>query len=232
MLGMWIFLVSLGMVFLTTVIAYLIIRGQLISTGEWRLDDPPGLPGLLYLSTILLIATSMLLHVATTSARRTSQARSTGRWMCGVCVLVFCFLITQTIAWIDLATNEGLGFDSSLYAWLFYVLTGLHVAHVLVGLPPLLVTPGMPSQGDTSTNVVMCPVSPSVRCTGTFLTGSGWSCSSSCFSACVDVLGVLTRFETDSVSVGASWRRSRNHHRVFRKTSDQLESRGLRVRRP
>ena len=140
MLGMWIFLISLGMVFLTTVIAYLIIRGQLISSGEWALDDPPGLPGLLYVSTILLIIASVLLHAATSSAGRSSSARATGRWMCCACVLVFCFLITQTLAWIDLAANENLGFDSSLYAWLFYVLTGLHVAHVLVGLPPLLLT--------------------------------------------------------------------------------------------
>ena len=41
---------------------------------------------------------------------------------------------TQTLAWIDLAANENLGFDSSLYAWLFYVLTGLHVAHVVTVL--------------------------------------------------------------------------------------------------
>ena len=43
LLGMWIFLVSLGMVFLTTVIAYLIIRSQLISTGEWQPQEPAGL---------------------------------------------------------------------------------------------------------------------------------------------------------------------------------------------
>ena len=140
MLGMWIFLISLGMVFLTTVIAYLIIRGQLISSGEWALDDPPGLPGLLYVSTIILIIASVVLHAATTSAGRSSGAPAVGRWMCCACVLVFCFLITQTLAWIDLAANENLAFDSSLYAWLFYVLTGLHVAHVLAGLPPLLVT--------------------------------------------------------------------------------------------
>ena len=140
LLGMWIFLISLGMVFLTTVIAYLIIRSQLISTGEWQPDHPAGLPGLLYLSTGFLLAASVVFHAATNSLKHVSNARFTGRWMVCSCVLVIGFLITQTLAWIDLATNENLAFDSSLYAWLFYVLTGLHVAHVLAGIPPLGLT--------------------------------------------------------------------------------------------
>ena len=140
MLGMWIFLISLGMVFLTTVIAYLIIRSQLISSGEWQGDAPAGLPGLLYLSTGFLLAASVVFHAASGSLKHVSNARFTGRWMVCSCVLVLGFLITQTLAWIDLATNENLAFDSSLYAWLFYVLTGLHVAHVLAGIPPLLLT--------------------------------------------------------------------------------------------
>jgi cytochrome c oxidase subunit 3 len=147
MLGMWIFLVSLGMVFLTTVIAYLIIRSQLISTGEWQLDDPPGLPRLLYTSTFLLLAASMVFRAATVSTRRPLRSSQTGRWMLFACLLVLGFLVTQTFAWIDLATNEKLAFDSSLYAWLFYVLTGLHVAHVLVGLPPLALTTKNALQG-------------------------------------------------------------------------------------
>jgi len=140
MLGMWIFLISLGMVFLTTVIAYLIIRSQLISTGEWEPEDPVGLPGLLYLSTGFLLLASLVFHAATRSLKRVSTAVWSGRWMLCGCVLVAGFLITQTLAWIDLASNENLAFGSSLYAWLFYVLTGLHVAHVIVGIPPLVVT--------------------------------------------------------------------------------------------
>lgn len=139
-MGMWIFLISLAMVFLTTVIAYLIIRSQLISSGEWKLEDPPGLPRLLYISTFFLLAASLAFRAASVSLKHVSRSRQTGRWMLFACLLVLGFLISQTFAWIDLATNEKLAFDSSLYAWLFYVLTGLHVAHVLAGLPPLIIT--------------------------------------------------------------------------------------------
>ena len=59
--------------------------------------------------------------------------------MVATCVLLVAFLMMQTVAWIDLAQNN-LAFGDSLYAWMFYVLTGLHAIHVLAGLPPAFVT--------------------------------------------------------------------------------------------
>ena len=63
------------------------------------------------------------------------------------------FLVLQTLAWIDLV-EENLVFDESLYAWMFYVLTGLHALHVVAGLPPAFVTTAHAYQGRYSTSRV------------------------------------------------------------------------------
>jgi heme/copper-type cytochrome/quinol oxidase subunit 3 len=47
------------------------------------------------------------------------------------------FLGMQAWAWIDLWRAQ-LHVQDNLYAWSFYVLTGLHAAHVIGGLPPLM----------------------------------------------------------------------------------------------
>jgi cytochrome c oxidase subunit 3 len=52
--------------------------------------------------------------------------------------LAILFLVVQCLAWIEL-WNARATIDTGLYAWTFYVLTGLHALHVLGGLPPMLV---------------------------------------------------------------------------------------------
>ena len=49
------------------------------------------------------------------------------------------FLGIQAVAWVELV-EQNLLITDNLYAWTFYVLTGLHAAHVVGGLPPMLVT--------------------------------------------------------------------------------------------
>ena len=52
-------------------------------------------------------------------------------------VLACAFLALQTFAWVTL-WRQNIHFGDSLYAWTFYVLTGLHALHVLAGFVPLV----------------------------------------------------------------------------------------------
>ena len=69
------------------------------------------------------------------------------------------FLAMQALAWTELWRAHAT-IESGLYAWTFYVLTGLHAAHVLGGLPPMVVTFRRALQGrytaDDHAGVVLC----------------------------------------------------------------------------
>ena len=138
-LGMWIFLVSLGMVFAAVVVAYVVVRLQLVSEDDWKPEGAPGLGWLLVLSTVLLIGASCTLWGGSVAARNGRVGRTVGAWMLASCILIVGFLVNQTFAWIDL-WRANLVFDESLYAWTFYILTGLHALHVIGGLGPLVLT--------------------------------------------------------------------------------------------
>lgn len=138
-MGMWIFLVSLGMVFAAVVVAYIVVRLQLVSEDDWKPEDTPGLGWLLVLSTVLLVGASGTLWGGTRAARSGGTGRTVGGWMAATSLLIVGFLVSQTFAWIDL-WRANLVFDESLYAWTFYVLTGLHALHVIGGLGPLALT--------------------------------------------------------------------------------------------
>ena len=53
--------------------------------------------------------------------------------------LALVFLVAQGMAWAELF-RQNLAISDNLYGWTFYVLTGLHAAHVLGGLPPMIIT--------------------------------------------------------------------------------------------
>lgn len=138
-LGIWLFLLSLGMLFGATIFAYIVVRLQLVSENDWRPADAPGLPWLLLLSTAILLLGSVTLAMANRAAARGANGARVGGWMIATCMLLVAFLLMQSVAWIDLA-GRNLVFGASLYAWMFYILTGLHAIHVLAGLPPAFIT--------------------------------------------------------------------------------------------
>lgn len=145
-LGVWLFLITLAMVFATTIVGYVVVRLQLVSANEWKPEGAPGLPWELFVSTLLLIASSGSTHAARSAVCRGASGRKAGGWMALTCALAAGFLFFQALAWSDLIRQE-LTFGDSLYAWLFFVLTGLHALHVLCGLPPLGIVTGRAFRG-------------------------------------------------------------------------------------
>lgn len=137
-LGMWIFLGSLGMLFIAMMLGYLVIRLELLGEGRWLPDAAPGLPLVFLLSTFVLIGSSVTMLFATRAARH-GNGHGVGMWMLVTSALAVGFLLCQSVGWVQLY-EANLVFDESLYAWLIYVLTAIHALHVLGGIVPLGIT--------------------------------------------------------------------------------------------
>jgi len=135
-LGMWVFLVVVTMLFLGAIMGYLVVRVNPNLEAPFIPEGATGLPVSLVFSTIALMASSYSMHQATLYVR---QGRSQeAHWSMTITMLLACvFLALQVVAWVTLWRQNVL-FGDSLYAWSFYVLTGLHALHVLAGFVPLI----------------------------------------------------------------------------------------------
>jgi heme/copper-type cytochrome/quinol oxidase subunit 3 len=135
--GMRLFLLSLGILFAATLIGYGVVRLEL---GPAAVEVPP-LPGLLWLSTVLLLASSGSIQVALGAARSGRPDRLVAA-MAATTLLGVAFLAVQSVSWLRWAGPLVAGLREQRQAFLvaaFYVLTGIHAAHVLGGLVPLAV---------------------------------------------------------------------------------------------
>jgi cytochrome c oxidase subunit 3 len=135
--GMWVFIAVVGMIFVATVLGYLVVRFDRPPGMEWMPQGTPGLPHALALSTALLVVSSWTMQGAVRAARE-GRTRGVSSGLSATLALAVAFLAIQTLAWAELWRRQAT-IDSGLYAWTFYVLTGLHALHVLGGLPPMAI---------------------------------------------------------------------------------------------
>ena len=136
MLGMRLFLVSLGVLFGAVLVGYLVIRLQ--PTAEPAPEIPP-LPAGLWLSTVLMLISSVTMQWALGAARR-DRHRQLRVGMAATTLLGLAFLGTQTVCWIQWSGPLTASLDEVQKAFVltgFYVLTGVHALHVIGGLIPL-----------------------------------------------------------------------------------------------
>jgi cytochrome c oxidase subunit 3 len=129
---MRLFLVSLSMLFAASLAGYLIVR---LRARDW---SPPGMPPLprgLWLSTLLVLACSAAMQGAL-RAIRGDDGRGLFRRTVLTLLLAVGFLVVQVHNWRFLALAE-LGAGKNLYAFTFFMLTGLHALHVFGGIVAL-----------------------------------------------------------------------------------------------
>lgn len=114
----------------------------------WR---PVLLPRILYLNTVLLIVSSLTIERARQNIFREIDVleewlglgrpalRATLPWVGATLVLGILFLAGQALAWRQL-TAQGFAFNhwSTPASYFFYVITGLHAAHLLLGVFSLI----------------------------------------------------------------------------------------------
>lgn len=131
--GLLVFLAVVTSFFGLLVAAYAIRMSPQLVQGavfqDWRpLEEPP----ILWLNTLLLLLASAGMQVARTSVARGLEGRARAGMLAGG-VLALAFLAGQLVAWQELRDAGLYAATNPAYAF-FFVLTGLHGAHLLGGL--------------------------------------------------------------------------------------------------
>lgn len=132
-LGTYVLFASLSVLFAACLVAYFVTRAQ---SPLWRTADMPRLPGGLWLSTLLIFCISAAFQSALVAVRKNHPAALVQRLWLGT-GLVALFLSAQIQNWLAMYRGMLASAVRSLYPYTFYMLTGLHAAHVVGGLVPI-----------------------------------------------------------------------------------------------
>ena len=133
--GMWLFLASLAMLFGGSLVGFLVIRSR---APAWPPEGSPGLPAAFWVSTALLAVVSAFL-VASERAVDEGRIDRLPRLLTAASATGVAFVLSQIAGWAALAGASELP-QNNLYLFGVYVLSFLHVLHVLGGLVPLVWT--------------------------------------------------------------------------------------------
>ena len=107
--------------------AYLVIATN--NVAEWHPFDLP-LP--VWISTVLIIASSVTYHFGKSAVDRVSPLIAR-KWFVVTTVIGAAFISSQLLAWVELSAR-GLYMSANPYAGFFFLLTAVHAAHVLGGI--------------------------------------------------------------------------------------------------
>jgi cytochrome c oxidase subunit III len=118
--GVWIGIAAITMSFAAYTSALIVRQGAAPDWQHFRL------PPILYLNTLLLLASSGTLELG----RRRSRG---GSWLSLTLGLGLLFVAGQVLAWRDLA-SQGLFLATNPSSAFFYVFTALHALHLLGGV--------------------------------------------------------------------------------------------------
>jgi cytochrome c oxidase subunit III len=125
--GILVFLGAESMIFLGLFMAYLTFRAVY---PEWPPAGTPErellLPGI---NTLILISSSFVIHNADTAIKK-NDVKGLRTWFIATAVMGAIFLAGQLYEY----SNLEFGLKTNLYASTFYVLTGFHGLHVLLGV--------------------------------------------------------------------------------------------------
>jgi cytochrome c oxidase subunit III len=127
-IAMWVALCSILMLFTALVSAYIFLAAG----GGVR---PVKLPLLLWLSTALIVTSSLTLKRAVSSLKQGSD-RSYSRWLSLTVALGLAFLASQLLSWRQLV-EQGIYLAGNPHSTFFYLLTGMHGAHLVGGIMAL-----------------------------------------------------------------------------------------------
>ena len=123
--GLWLFLGTASMLFIGFTSAYILRR----ASADWR---PLAAPPILWLNTALLFLSSATLEVARRRLRGFDLPAAQA-WLAITGILGVSFVGGQVLGWRALAA-AGVFLSSNPHSSFFYLLTGVHVAHLLGGL--------------------------------------------------------------------------------------------------
>jgi len=128
--GMWLFLVSVVMIFASLTSAYIVRKGD----GNWLEFE---LPPIFWVTSGILLLSSVTMHIAYLSAKK-DDLMLMRLFLLITTLLGFVFLVTQYYAWVYLV-KINVYFVGNPSGSFVYVLTGLHAAHLISALLYLFV---------------------------------------------------------------------------------------------
>jgi cytochrome c oxidase subunit 3 len=129
-LGVLVLLASISVLFIATIIAFWYTR---LTAQQFRAPGLPDMPRGLLWSTCLIALTSLAIWQAQRAVRQ-NLLDALPRWLWAAGVLGAAFLLTQAANWFAMRPSRD---APSLYVATFFILTGVHAAHVLGGFIPL-----------------------------------------------------------------------------------------------
>jgi cytochrome c oxidase subunit III len=130
--GIWVALAAIAMTFAAFTSALYVREG---AATDWH---HIALPNILWFNTMALIASSVTLEAARRKLAAFMRGRRTQRsepmlWLNVTLLLGLVFVVGQYLAWLKLR-SQGLYLPTNPNSSFFYVLTGVHVTHVIGGL--------------------------------------------------------------------------------------------------
>lgn len=134
--GLVILMVSMSVLFTASIIAYVWTR---LVNPVWKTPEMPELPLGLFGSTLMIAGMSVSMHLAMRDVRQNkSESLLRDLWL----ALAFgiAFMLGQALNWRTMAPGLNAPVPHPLYPFTFYMLTGLHAAHVVGGFIPLGIT--------------------------------------------------------------------------------------------
>ncbi len=130
--GMAVLLLALGMLFAASLAFFILMR---VRAPSWPPPDAPHLPALFWLSTGLLITSSLTMQAAVISVRA-GQLPALRSYLAATFVLGLLFLANQALCWLPLI-RVSVTAQTNLFMLAFLMLAVLHGLHVIGGLIPL-----------------------------------------------------------------------------------------------
>jgi cytochrome c oxidase subunit III len=129
--GIWVIMASITMSFAAFTSALVVRQG---TAPLQHITLPP----VLYLNTLLIIASSVTLEIARRRIAafmggKKESAANPARWLYITLALGLLFVAGQTFAWVRLRA-QGFGLATNVSYSFFYVLTVMHALHLLGGL--------------------------------------------------------------------------------------------------
>jgi cytochrome c oxidase subunit 3 len=129
-IAMWFLLLAVMMTFGGLIGAYIVLSTN--GEAEWK---PFNLPVQVWVSTILLLTSSLTLTISQNALNADNQKKAKN-WLLATTVLGGTFIASQILSWLELA-RQGVYVESNPYAGFFYIFTGVHALHVLAGISAL-----------------------------------------------------------------------------------------------
>lgn len=123
----WFLLIVMLMTFGGLCGAYVVVATN--GVAEWR---PFELPIQVWISTVLIVASSLTYHIAQLAIFENDHQRLR-RFLIATTALGAAFISSQIIVWLELV-DRGYYMRGNPYAGFFYIITGIHAVHVLGGV--------------------------------------------------------------------------------------------------